>query len=655
MRSTKSSVSVCGRIGVSASTRGYADTPTRRYAVSTLPAAVSTLLVFWLGLCAWSQETASVNTATLTPSWETQREAATYALTVPAPRGQITDRNGVPLAQTRVSNNLSVVFSTPFDFTDRQVVEFVNRAVASAHGLTSRPIEFSEEAAVQHYRNRGVIPFDIATDLPENEVANLQNKLPADLKLRAIYVRTYPQGSVAGQIVGYTGRTSRASTRILQNNEPLWPESEGREGLEQTFDDQLRGKPGQLNLTFDKDGNKTGERIATPPEPGYNVVTTLDVDIQRLAEKILQKRAKRGAIVVVDPSTGEVLALASWPTINPNDFVPTISEEKFKKIASDPNIPMLPRAYRSAYPPGSTFKVFVGVAAFESHAISPKDEFDCTSALEVGNTVFRNWKKTDAGELNFRQALEQSCNTWFYQAGQRIGSRALVSWAKRLGLGERTGILLNGEAEGRIPTDEYMEETYHRRIMGGDLANLSIGQGDILISPLQMAQAMGAIANGGILYQARIVRQVQTLNNEIVYMYNPRAKDILKLGSVTLEEIRKGMIGVVSGANGTGGAAELSNVKVAGKTGTAQWGPKKKERTAAWFVGFAPVDAPKYAFAALYEGAPGEVAHGGTVAAPMIGELLRELLKGEAPPKKSPQQEESDDETDQESMQDQSN
>jgi penicillin-binding protein 2 len=562
----------------------------------------------------------------------------------------------VPLAQTRVSNNLSVVFPTPFDFTDRQVVDFVNNAVASARGLTSRPIEFSEEAAVQHYRNRGVIPFDIVTDLPDDEVAKLQNRLPSGLKLRATYVRTYPQGSVAGQIVGYTGRTSRASTRTLQNNEPLWPESEGREGLEQTFDDQLRGKAGQLDLTFDKDGNKTGERIAAPPEPGYNLVTTIDLDIQRLAEKILQKRAKRGAIVVIDPSTGEVLALASWPTINPNDFVPAISEEKLRKIQSDPNIPMLPRAYRSAYPPGSTFKVIVGVAAFESHAIAPKDEFDCTSALEIGNMVFRNWKKSDAGDLNFRQALEQSCNTWFYQAGQKIGSRALVSWAKRLGLGARTGILLNGEADGRIPTDEYMQQTYHRHILGGDLANLSIGQGDILISPLQMAQAMGAIANGGIVYQARIVRQVQTLNNEVVYMYNPRAKDILKLGPVTLEEIRKGMIGVVSGPNGTGGAAELKNVKVAGKTGTAQWGPKKKERTAAWFVGFAPADAPKYAFAALYEGAPGEMAHGGAVAAPMIGEMLREIFKGEVPAKKSSQQDDSD-ETDDDtpSGQDQSN
>ena len=615
------------------------------------------IAVFWRIAGGWSQEAPSANPTRLTPSWETQRQAATYALSIPAPRGQITDRNGIPLAQTRVNYNLSVVFPTPFDFTDRQVIEFVNRAVASARGLTSRSVEYSEDAAVQHYRNRGAIPFDIANDLSNEEVTKAQGKVPPGLTLRAIYVRIYPQGSLAGQVVGYTGRTSRESTRILQNNEPLWPESEGREGLEQTFDDQLRGKPGQLNLTFDNDGIKTGERIAVPPEPGYNVVTTLDVDVQKLAEKILQKRAKRGAIVVLDPNTGEVLALASWPTIDPNDFVPTISEEKFKKIASDPNIPMLPRAYRSAYPPGSTFKMFVGVAGFETHAIDPTDEFDCPSALDVGNIVFRNWKKTDAGDLNFRQALAQSCNTWFYQAGQKIGSRALLAWAKRFGLGARTGILLNGEAEGRIPTDEYMEETYHRHIMGGDLANLSIGQGDILISPLQMAQAMGALANGGTLYQARIVRQVQTLNNEVVYVYNPRAKDLLKLSSVTIDELRKGMMDVVSSGNGTGGAAELKNVKVAGKTGTAQWGPKKKERTAAWFAGFAPGDSsPRYAFAALYEGAPGEMAHGGAVAAPMIGELLRELFKGEASSKKAPQRDESDEmDEDSSRAQDQSN
>ncbi|HYY28828.1 MAG TPA: penicillin-binding protein 2 [Chthoniobacterales bacterium] len=596
----------------------------------------------------------ATNPSHLTPSWETQREAATFALSIPAPRGQITDRNGVTLAQTRVSHNLSVVFPAPFDFTDQQIVDFVNNEVAAARAFTMRPIGFSQEAATQHYRNRGTIPFDIATDLSSDEVTRAQGHLPSGLTLRAVYVRIYPQGPLAGHVIGYTGRTSRVSTRTLQNNDPLWPESEGREGLELTFDNELRGKPGQLNITFDKNGNKTGERIAVQPEPGYNVVTTLDVDTQRLAEQILQKRSKRGAIVLLDPNNGEVLALASWPTINPNDFVPTISQEKFTKISSDPNDPMLPRAYRSAYPAGSTFKVFVGVAGFETHAINPSDEFDCPSALEIGNLVFRNWKKTDSGDLNFRQALAQSCNTWFYQVGQKIGSRALVTWAKRFGLGARTGILLNDEAEGRIPTDEYMEQTYHRRILGGDLANLSIGQGDILISPLQMAQAMGALANGGTLYQARIVKQVQTLNNEVVYAYSPRAKDVFKLSPVTMEQLRKGMVAVVS--DGTGGAAELKNVKVAGKTGTAEWGPKKKERTAAWFAGFAPADAPRYAFAALYEGAPGEFAHGGTVAAPMIGELLRELFKEEPPPKKGSKEDESDESDDNSSrMDDQSN
>ena len=603
------------------------------------------LTAFSIAPGARSQDMPSANNP-LTPTWETQRQAATYSLTIPAPRGQITDRNGIPLAQNRVGYNLSIVFPTPFEFTDRQVVEFVSQQVAVAKSLTSRLVGFSEEVAIQHYRNRGVIPFDIATDLPADEVKKLQQKLPSALTLRATYVRFYPQSQVAGHVVGYIGRTSRGSTQVLQNNEPLWPDSEGREGLEQTFDDQLRGKPGQLILTFDKDGNKTGERITVQPEPGYNLVTAIDVEIQKLAEEILQKRAKNGAIIVMDPNNGEVLALASWPTINPNDFVPTISVDKLQKIQNDSNIPMLPRAYRSVYPAGSTFKVFVGVAGFESQKIVPNEEFDCSPTLQVGNMVFRNWKKVDVGNLNYRQALTQSCNTWFYQAGQKIGIQNMVTWAERLGLGKRTGILLNGEAEGRIPTDEYMKATYHRHFLPGDVANFSIGQGDILISPLQMAQAMGTIANSGILYQTQIARQVQTLNNEVVYTYTPRAKDLLNLATVTMEEIRQGMIGVVSSVDGTAGSAEVSEVKVAGKTGTAQWGPKGKERTAGWFAGFVPADSSKYAFAALYENGSGKTA------ASMMGELLRELFKSEVPSKKSNQQDEDEDMS---GMRDQSN
>jgi penicillin-binding protein 2 len=562
------------------------------------------------------------------PSWETQKQVAEYALSIPAPRGQITDRNGQPLAQNRVSHNLSIVFPTPLDFTDQQIIQYVEREVSLAKTLTSRPINWSTEGAIQHYRNRGVIPFDIAIDLPESEVQSLKKNLPEGLTLRATYVRFYPQGMLAGHIVGYTGRTSASNTKTLQNADLLWPDSEGRDGLELTFDDQLRGKMGQLHLIFDKNGRVTGQNIAVAPEPGYNVVTTLDMDMQRLAEKILQKRCKRGgALVVIDPHTGEVLAMASWPTFNPNDFVPTITQEKFDKLNSDPNIPLLPRAFRSAYPAGSTFKVFVGVAGFESHKLAPDDEFGCPASMEIGNLVFHNWRKSGGGDLNFRDALTQSCDTWFYQLGLKLGASVMVEWAQRLGLGQRTGILLNGEAEGRIPTDQYMQVTYRRHFLAGDLANFSIGQGDILVTPLQMAQAMATVANGGTLFQSRIVRQVQTLSGEVVYTYSPRAKDLLKLGPVTREELKEGMIGVVSGGNGTGGSAELDNVKVAGKTGTAQWGPKKKERTAAWFAGFAPADNPQYAFAALYEGAVGEKVHGGSQAAPMIGDLLRELFK----------------------------
>jgi penicillin-binding protein 2 len=564
------------------------------------------------------------------PSWETQRQAAAYVLSIPAPRGQIVDRNGEAFAVNRVSYDLSISFPTPLTFTDPQIREFAQKQAEVARSLTRRPISFSDDAVVQHYRNRGMIPFDIATDLPPNEVESLKNRLPSELVLRPIYVRTYPQGATAGHVIGYTGKTGRLSTKTIQNNEPLWPESEGREGLEQTFDDQLRGKPGQVDLTFNRDGRKTGERITVPPEPGYNVVTTLDLRIQQLAERILQKRAKRGgAIVVLDPNSGEILALASWPTINPNDFVPSISEQKFAALEKDPTLPLLPRAYRSAYPAGSTFKVIMGVSAFQSKKIDPDDEFDCSSAMQIGNLVFHNWRKSDQGDLTFPEALTQSCNTWFYQLGLKLGADIMVTWAERLGLGKRTGLLLNGEAEGRIPTNDYMLATYHRRFAPGDLANFAIGQGDILISPLQMAQAMATIGNGGTLYQTRIVRQIQSVDNEVVYSYAPRAKDMLHLNPVTMQEIRQGMVGVVSGRGGTAGSASVEGVKVAGKTGTAQWGPKSKERTAAWFAGFAPAESPKYAYAAVYEGAVGEGVHGGTAAAPMIGELLRELFKND--------------------------
>ena len=577
---------------------------------------------------------------TIIPTFETQKLARTYILDVPGPRGQITDRNGVPLAQNRLSYNLAINFPTPLDFSDAQALSFVREKIDKAEKLTGRRLKISDEAVLRHYRNRGIMPLEIAQNLSPSEYEEIKDNLPSGIIVRPVYVRIYPKGKIAGQIIGYTGKTGRNPDGIVDNHETLWPETEGREGLEQTFNQMLTGKHGEYKLTFDKDGRKTSERLVTPPEPGYNVVTTLDVRLQELAEKALEAKAKRGAIVIVDPNTGDVLALASWPTYDPNLFVPSISAEQLQTLQNDPDIPLLPRAYRSAYPPGSTFKVAVGIAALESGAVRADDQFNCVPAIQIGNVTFHNWKKADRGSLNFVQALTESCDTWFYQVGIKTGAQPIIDWALKLGFGAKCGIPLRGEAEGRVPNDEYMKATHGRKLLNGDIANLSIGQGDLLVTPLQMAQSMGIVANGGTFYQTRLVQQVQTFDNEIVTAYQVRAKRTLDLLSETRDQLRIGMIDAVNGRGGTGHQASLDNVEVAGKTGTAQWGPKNKERTAAWFAGFLPADQPQYAFAALYEGDVGSKVHGGSSAAPMIADVFKEIYKGQEIAKRPPRERE---------------
>src|SRR5881227_3163394 len=340
---------------------------------------------------------ASPEEVTIIPTFETQKLARTYILDVPAPRGQITDRNGVPLAQNRLSYNLAINFPTPLDFSDAQVLSFVREKIDKGGKLIGRALRISDEAILRHYRNRGIMPLEVSQNLSQSEYEEIKDNLPNGMIVRPIYVRTYPNGKVAGQIVGYTGKTGRNPDGIIDNHETLWPETEGREGLEQTFNEMLTGKHGEYKLTFDKDGRKTSEKLITPPEPGYNVVTTLDLHLQELAEKALEAKAKRGAMVIIDPNNGDVLALASWPTYDPNVFVPSISADQLKALQADPDIPLLPRAYRSSYPPGSTFKIAVGIAALESGAVHPDDRFDCVPAIQIGNITFHNWKKSDRG------------------------------------------------------------------------------------------------------------------------------------------------------------------------------------------------------------------------------------------------------------------
>jgi penicillin-binding protein 2 len=574
---------------------------------------------------------------TIVPTFETQKLARTYVLDIPAPRGLITDRNGTPLAQNRLSFNFAINFPTPLDFSDSQLLSYAHEKIQAAEKLLGRSLKISDDLIKRHYHNRGILPLEIAQNLSEKEADDLKPRLSAGMTLRPYYVRIYPQGRTAGQIVGYSGKTGRNPDGIIDNHEVLWPETEGREGLEQTFNQVLTGKHGEYKITFDKDGRKTSEKITTPPVPGHTVVTTLDVHLQELAEKALEAKAKRGAIVIVEPNTGDILAMASWPTYNPNAFVPTISTEKFKALQDDPDIPLLPRAFRSSYPPGSTFKVAVGLAALESGSVRSDEEFNCVPSIQIGNVTFHNWKKTDRGALNFVEAMTESCDTWFYQVGIKTGAEPIIEWAQRLGFGGKTGIPLRGEVDGRVPNDQFMKATHGRKLLNGDIANISIGQGDTQATPLQMAQAMAIIGNGGTFYQTRLVQQVQTVDNEIVTAFQVREKKTLGASADTMTQLRTALVNVVNGPGGTAHQASLESVEVAGKTGTAQWGPKNKERTAAWFAGFVPAEKPQYAFAAVYEGDVGSTVHGGTVAAPMIAMILKDVYKENGNKKRRPE------------------
>ena len=574
---------------------------------------------------------------TLEPTWETRPNASTTYFQIPAPRGQITDRNGLPLAQSKLAYHLDLNFPPGEEMSDTQLVSYVRNELVAAQGILKRPIEVKTSDIVDHYRNRRMLPMDIATYLSTEEVAAVRSKLTADsgLSLRPVYQRFYPNGSLAAHIVGYCGKIGGTPQGPLQPNETLWSDIEGREGLEKSFNEQLTGHPGSLNMTFDGKGDKTSERIVSPPVPGSNVITTLDLNLQRLCEQILAKEGKRGAMVVVEPNSGDILAMASYPTFDPNEFVP-FSAEYFNKINEDPNIPLIPRAFRATYPPGSTFKIIVGAAALQSHTIDKNDEFTGPAAMTIGNVLMHNWKKTDAGDLTFTQALAQSCDTWFYQVGIKTGPATITDWAKRFGLGAKTGLPLRDEMAGVIPDNDYMKRVHKRKFYDGDAANMAIGQGDLEVTPVQMAQAMATLANGGQLHQIRLVEQVQTLDNGVSSAYQVRVRRDVGLSGDIFETIKKGMGMVVDSGMGTAHQAHVDGVDVGGKTGTAQWGAgnnnKEKSRTAAWFTGFAPLDKPQFAYAAVLEGDPGVKMHGSETAG-LVGKMLRQIYKTDKPEK----------------------
>ncbi|GEP43004.1 beta-lactamase [Brevifollis gellanilyticus] len=565
----------------------------------------------------------------LAATLSTQKEARTMRLSIPAPRGVIVDRNGIAMAQNRVVFFLALNFPFMSDATPAKILAFAKDKMDAANQILGKKWSLPDDKLLSHYENRRWLPLvfsiedGINVELSNEDQQKLKPLLETGaLLLQPAYIRFYPKEDTACHMLGWTGKTRRLPEGPIMDGDPLFEEMEGRQGLELSFDAALKGTPGEINLLFDADGHLLADEVLRRPTPGRTVVTTLDYNLQRHAENALKKHARNGgAMVIMDIRNGHILAMASNPGFNPNEFVFGIREARWAELNQDLRAPLLGRAFSSEYPPASTFKLVTALGAMESGKVTPQTSYYCGTSLLVGDRYFHNHTKNDEGEMNVITAIKRSCNTWFYQAALDTGADPITNMALRLGFSERVGLPIKGEGKGYVPTNA------DHRILGGEIANISIGQGMVLATPLQVCQCMAAIGDGVVMRQPLLVKQVQTIGEVIVDAYEPKIRRQVNLNPIAREAVVKGMVAVVSGDGGTGRAAGIKQAQIAGKTGTAQWKPAK-EQNLAWFTGFLPASQPVLAYSVVYEGRPGERVSGGGIAAPIVNEVFTKYYEG---------------------------
>ena len=567
----------------------------------------------------------------IVPSWQTRAGAKTVVLSIPAPRGQIVDRGGRPLATNRVAYFPALKFPLLPDATDEEIGAFGMAALEQLNILCFGGKEADEadywtkdpKDFVQHYHNRRWLPYLFAGrhELSDREKSTVESKLSSyGLVAHPVYVRHYPRGAVACHIVGYTGLTRPLPTGPIESGDPMFYEWEGKSGLELSLNDELVGKPGLLNIIYDHEGNELERDMLQQPVAGTTIVLAIDSDMQKLAEDILYFRS---SMAVVDCDTGEILALASNPGYNLNTFIPSISQKEFSKLIEDENRPLYGRAFQAAYPPASTFKVPITLAALKEGSIKTTDYFDCPGRIRVGSQWKKNWHSSNEGAMTLQKASARWCNTWFYTVGQRVGAEPLVREARNFGFGQLTGIPLE-ESAGILPSNAWMMENHGHHMYLGDIANFAIGQGFVEATPLQVAQSMTGIANGTDVWRAQLIKQKQNHLNEVIEISKRDSVGRVEMAEQALAAIRRGMIDVVSAGHGTGKQGYCSYAQVAAKTGTAEWMADKKMT---WFAGFVPANDPQFAFAIAFEGG----SSGGKTAAPLAKRFFNSLYSRRSP------------------------
>jgi len=548
------------------------------------------------------------------------RSLRTQLFRIPAPRGLILDRYGNPLAQTRATEYLAVnLLALQPSGSLADAIAAVQTTLPEALGLEDPLYSLAELAT--HWEHRPHVPFPLSKPLTPEVANELRPLVDASerLVLKTIYVREYPSGIAHGHIVGYTRPSMPFQHGPVGDPENLWPRSEGVLGLESAFDEPLRGKDGLTSYVYTEFGQLHDVELVAPPVPGDTLVTTLNRPMQELAYRLLEKNKRPGALVAVDSITGDILAMASFPSFDPNLFVGGVEKSAYESLLEDPDNPLFPRAFQAAYPPGSTFKPFVALAAMDRGVISGEyTRLGVPPSVEIDGRSFRNWHTKHEGLLDVRYALLRSSNTWFYQAGILTGGLPILQTARTYGFGMDPGLPISS-VSGSLPEPRNVAARQA-------VANLSIGQGEVLATPLQLCIAMAGLSVGTYAPRPRLVVQTQDpLTNAVKTTNAPGKHAVIHTRASDRNAVRAGMWGVVNHSSGTGRAAAHDRPQVYGKTGTSQWSSGGKRLNLAWFAGYVGSDKPRIACTVLVEGRAGETLSGGRDAAPIAREFVETI------------------------------
>ncbi|MDR0764521.1 MAG: penicillin-binding protein 2 [Synergistaceae bacterium] len=521
---------------------------------------------------------------------------------LPSPRGNIYDANGVPLA---VNVRTFEIRAYPMDIRRDEDYESTANMFAR-HGIPMTSADLRERVDRQY-----VAPYRAVSVIGNLTLAQVSDLVMDDEFSRRLFPspvwrRIYPAGALAAHVVGYVGEITREELEYQRDLYYQAGDVIGKNGMESMYEEQLRGTVGEQVVEVDSRGRPLRNVNYNDPQNGADLKLTLDLAAQREALRLME--GKKGALVAMDVNDGSVKVLMSVPAFDTNPLTWGISAGEWSALAGDPDKPMMNRVTGGAYPPGSVFKVVTAASLLMEKTVDTGTVISCPGYYRVGTPprTFRCWNRSGHGRENIHGALRDSCDVFFYENGVKLGIDKLIEWGREFGVGAPTGVDIPGEVGGNIAGRDWKRRRIGESWYHGDTVNYAIGQGYLLMTPLQLVRVYAAFANGGKLVTPRFNSAKK-----------PEWKDV-KVSKANMDIIRRGIRDSVK--SGTGRAARGFGVEIAGKTGTAQ---NSQGEDHAWFVGYAPADNPRYVAAALVEGG----GSGGSVAGPLAARILSYLLE----------------------------